>query len=150
MSQTFWKESSFQFYPIHLVLVNFSEEYRRQCMVKGMTAVAFLPVTFYSIKENNRVELKIARSKSLEILHTNISVVSKEIKGSGLEGFRCKDLEGNLRRCQPFIASYCCDEPESKDILPIRNGNRGKRNCHRCTEETMNFNSFTKCKRRGV
>lgn len=147
-SQTSLKESSFQFYPIHLALLNYSEEYRRQCIVKGMTTVAFLPVKFYSIKENNKVEMNISRSKSLEILHRNISIVLKEIKISGLEGFKCKDMEGNLRRCHPCIASYCCDLPESKDILPIKNGNSGRRNCHRCTAETMNFNKFTTCDRR--
>lgn len=150
-SQTSLKESSFQFYPMHMTLLNFSEQDRRQNIVSGRTTIAFLPVKINRIENGKKVEVNPSRVEYLKLLHRSIDAVLEELKKAALEGFRCVDADGTIRRCHPCIASYVCDIPESKDIAPVRNGNSGTRNCHRCTAETNRFNTYTACpQRRGV
>ena len=142
-SRTSLKESSFQFYPLHVNMLNFSEQYRRHCIVEGMTVVAFLPIKFYSCGASDQFEINLPRPKYLHMLHKSISIVLDELKTFGLEGFACRDKDGINRVCHPVISSYCSDLPECKDILPVKNGNSSKRNCHRCMVDTQKFNEFT-------
>lgn len=147
-SRTSLKESSFQFYPMHATLLNFSEQHRRQCIVEGKTVIAFLPVKFYSTEKTNQIEINLPRDKYLTMLHKCMATAVKELRLSGLEGFPCKDREGILRRCHPVIASYCSDLPECKDILPVKNGNTSTRNCHRCLALSEKFNEQTNAPKR--
>ena len=147
-SRTSLKESSFQFYPIHINLLNFAEQHRRKCIVEGKTVLAFLPVKFFAHGRSEHFEINLGRRTYLSMLHKCMALALNEVKSSGLEGFPCEDNDGVLRRCHPVIASYCSDLPECKDILPVKNGNSSKRNCHRCLAETKSFNDFTSISRR--
>lgn len=142
-SRTSLKESSFQFYPMHVNLLNFSEQYRRYCIVEGMTVVAFLPVKFYAYGKSDQFEINLARPKYLGMLQKCIALILGELKTFGLEGFPCMDKDGVHRVCHPVIANYCCDMPECKDILPVKNGNTSNRNCPRCIVSSKKFNEFT-------
>ena len=150
-SSTTLKQSSFQFYPMHATMLNFSEQYRRHCIVHGMSVVAFLPVKFFSNENGNLIEKNLSRAHYLSMLRRCMELVLRELKEVGFPGFQCRDLEGTPRICHPVIASYCCDLPECHDILPIKNGNSSKRNCHRCNAFTQEFNTYTNHeKRTGV
>ena len=142
-SRTSLKKSSFQFYPLHVTVLHFPEQYRRHCIGEGMTVVAFIPIKFYSYGGSNQFEINLSRPKYLHMLHKSISIVLDELKTFGLEGFACRDKDGMNRVCHPVMSSYCSDLPECKDILPVKNGNCSKRNCHRCMVDTQKFNEFT-------
>lgn len=145
-SQNSLKSSSFQFYPLHITLLNFSDEYRKKCIVAGKTFVAFLPVSFFRNQEGNNYNMErrtFGRKQRLRMLHLAIDYILDELKTVAFCGFRCLDKLQIHRRCHPCIASYCCDLPESKDLISVRNGNQGTRNCHRCKAKTADFNKFT-------
>ena len=147
-SRTTLKESGFQFHPVHINLLNFSEEHRRNCIVNGLTFVGFLPVNFYQQDGNNWVHTGISREIKLKVIHEALSLVLNAIKEVGLEGFSCLDKENKKRRCHPCIALYTCDLPEGKDMTSVRNGNSSQRNCHRCLAKTSDFNLNTSAKYR--
>ena len=147
-SKTTLKSSGFQFYPVHINLLNYSEEHRRRCIVNGLTFTAFLPVKFYTKDGNNWVQTGVSRELKLAILHKALSYILQEIKDVAYKGFSCNDIEYKKRRCHPCVALYTCDLPEGKDMTSIKNGNSSKRNCHRCLAETSDFNSFTSASRR--
>lgn len=143
-SRTTLKESAFQFYPFHVTLLNFSDNYRRQCILNGLSLVAFLPVSFYRNINGERVKSGINRLERLNMLHLSIRYILSELKEVAYRGFSCEDKEGSTRVCHPCIGSYCCDLPESKDLSSVKNGNSSMRNCHRCMARTNTFNLYTK------
>ena len=142
-SKTSLKESGFQFYPLHVTLLNFSEEYKRDCIVSGATFLAFLPVLFYRDVDGHIMEENVDRPQKLRLLHLAMDIVLTDICNLGYCGFSCKDSEGRRRRCHPCVVSYCCDLPESKDMSSVKNGNSSERNCHRCLAQTNHFNVLT-------
>lgn len=142
-SKTSLKESAFLFYPLHITLLNFSEEHRRKCIVNGSTFLAFLPVSFYKVREGVKYPAKIDRPQKLRLLHMAVDVVLQDLRKYGFTGFTCTDTEGVKRRCHPCLVSYCSDLPEAKDMTSIRNGNSSERNCHRCLAVTKDFNGYT-------
>lgn len=148
-SSTSLKQSSFQFYPMHVTLLNFSEQYRRKCIVHGMSVVAFLPVKFFSNDNGSLIEKNLSRHHYLVMLRKCMEIVLSELNEFGFPGFECRDLEGTRRRCHPAIASYCCDLPECHDIVPVKNGNSSTRNCHRCNALTDQFNLNTASEKRN-
>ena len=149
-SRTTLKESAFQFYPFHVTLLNFSDEYKRQCILSGLSLVAFLPVSFYRLIKGERSKLGITRLEKLKMLHLSISYILSELKEVAHRGFLCQDGNETQRVCHPCVGSYCCDLPEAKDLTSVKNGNSSLRNCHRCMARTDTFNLYTKCApRRG-
>ena len=150
-SQNSLKSSSFQFYPIHITLLNFSEEHRRESIVQGKTFLAFLPVEFFAYIDEDNCEIqegKFGRSERIRLVHLAITLVLNDLRKAAYSGFKCRDQEGSARRCHPCIVSYCCDMPESKDLSSIRHGNQGIRNCHRYMAETEKFNTYTTARTR--
>ena len=138
------KESAFQFYRIHAMFLNFSEAYRRSCILSGLTTVALLPTTFYVIEDQNHIEKGVSRMQKLCMLHLCLSGIFEEIGIFGLQGFLFLDKEQNKRVFHPVISSYCCDLPEATDLASVKNGNNSNRNCHRCMAPTKSFNLYTK------
>ena len=78
-SRTTLKESACQFYSFHVTLLIFCEEYRRQCILNGLSLVAFLPVSFFRYLNGERIETGLTRSKRLEMLHLSITHVLSEL-----------------------------------------------------------------------
>ena len=142
-STTSLKQSSFQFYTMHATLLSFSEEYRRHCIVHGMTVIAFLPVKFFRKENGILIQQNLKRFDYLFMLHKCMGTVLHDSRESSYLGFPCIDAEGMMRRCHPVISNYCCNLPESHDIIPINNGNSSKLNCHRCNTLTENFSTFS-------
>ena len=126
--------------------MNFSKEYRPQCIVRSKSFVAFLPFNYFTDGEGPRNERigGFNRIQKLSILHLSISTALTELKEISYSGLSCRDLEGNHKVYHPCIASYCSDMPEAKDPTSVRSGNRSLRNCHRCLEESKRFNSYTR------
>ena len=147
-SKTSLKESAFQFYPLHLALLNFSNEYRRECVVNGRTFVAFLPLTFENDESMSETGKALTRDVRMMLTQEAINCVMAELASVSLEGFLCVDSDGMKRRRHSFLSSYCCDLPEAKDMTSVKNGNSSLRNCHRCMAETKEFNQYTKAKLR--
>ena len=143
-SQTTLKESAFQFYPFHITLLNFTEPYRRNCIINGLSLVAFLPVTFFRRIDGERFQMGIGRLERLKMLHLSIECILSELKEKAYQGLNCVDSENVVRVCHPCISSYCCDLPEGKDLTSVKNGNSSLRNCHRCLAKTETFNTYTK------
>ena len=148
-SRTSLKESAFQFYPIHITLLNFHDDYRRKCIVNGSTFLAFLPVTFYKIENGIKIPTDVDRTQKLRLLHLAIDFALQYVRELGYTGFSCRDKTGLRRRCHPCLVSYCSDLPEAKDLSSVRNGNSSERNCHRCLAESKQFNVFTRIKHRS-
>ena len=142
-STTSLKEPGFQFHPLHIVFLNFSEAYRRNCIVSGQTTLAFLPVKYYILEHGDKIEKGVSRAQKLRMIHHCISIALKELKEHGLGGVSCQDNHGTKWKCHLCISSYCCDLPESKDLTSVKNGNSSMRNCHRCLAKTENFNRYT-------
>ena len=143
------KASALQFYPLHITLLNFSEDHRRKCISNGETNIAFLPVSFYRIAEGVRVKQSINRSQRLRMLHLSISFVLKELRTTAYKGFSCLDRQRTSRVCHPCLVSYCCDLPEGKDLTSVRNGNSSNRNCHRCQVLTNDFSKYSQSQPRN-
>ena len=143
-SRTTLKESAFEFYPFHVTLLNFCDEYKRQCIANGMSLVAFLPVSFYRRIDDERIKSGITRLERLKMLHLSITFILSELKEVAYSGFVCKNRDGVNRVCHPCLGSYCCDLPEAKDLTSVKNGNSSLRNCHRCLARTDTFNLYTK------
>ena len=139
-SKTSLKESAFQYFPLHVPLLNFSHEYRRECIINGSTFLAFLPISLYKITDGVTSSAKVDRSQRLRLIHLAMDVVLKELHEVDYSGFGCEESERIRRRCHPYLVSYCPDLPECKDMSSIRNENRGERNCHRCLAQTGHFN----------
>ena len=145
-SQNSLKASSFQFYPLHITLLTFSEGCRKNCIMKGKTLLGFLPVDFFSSTagENQEGDSKrFGRKQRIKTLHLSINIILEELKDLSYCGFLSRDRNGYSRRCHPCISSYCCDLPESKGLVSVRNGNQGRRNCHRCMAKTSTFKTYT-------
>lgn len=142
-SRTTLKESAFQFYPFHITLLNFCDEYRRQCIINGLSLVAFLPVTYYRRFNGERIKSGLDRLERLKMLHLSINCILSDLKEVAYRGFTCMDKENIPRVCHPCIGSYCCDLPEGKDLTSVKNGNHSLRNCHRCMARTETFNLYT-------
>lgn len=143
-SRTTLKEAAFQFYPFHVTLLNFNDDYRRQCILNGLSLVAFLPVTFYRTIDGERIKSGLSRLERLKMLHLSIDHVLSELKDVAYKGFTCVDKNSTLLVCHPCLGSYCCDLPEGKDLTSVKNGNSSLRNCHRCIAKTDNFNLYTR------
>ena len=142
-SRTTLKESAFQFYPFHATFLNFSDSYRRHCIIKGLTLIAFLPVNFYRRIDGERIKMGLNRLERLKMLHLSLERILLELKEQAYVGFSCFDRKKNARICHPCIGGYCCDLPEGKDLTSVKNGNSSSRNCHRCLARTDTFNTYT-------
>ena len=142
-SRTTLKESAFQFYPFHATLLNFSDSYRRQCIIKGLTLIAFLPVNFYRRIDGERIKMGLNRLERLKMLYLSLERILLESKEQTYVGFSCFDRNDNARICHPCIGGYCCDLPEGKELTSVKNGNSSFRNCHRCLARTDTFNTYT-------
>lgn len=149
-SKTSLSDNAFTFYPIHATLLNFSEEYRRHLISSGQTFLAFLPVKFYKQVGNQWVETKLSRDERMLVLHYAIDLSLEELKRKAFSGFLCVDKERNRKYCHVCLAAYCCDLPEAKDLLMVRNGNLSTRNCHRCLAYTKDFPTYTEEPHRRV
>ena len=82
-SQNSLKASSFQFYPLNITLLNFSDEHRKKCIVEGKTFRAFLPVHFFTNPDDHlsaNDERKFGRIQRLRLLHISIDLVLANLK----------------------------------------------------------------------
>ena len=148
-SRSSLKDSAFQFYPLHVTLLNFSESYRRNCIQNGSTNIAFLPVQYYKCINGEKVVQAVDRLSRLKMLHLSISFILSDLRSTAYEGFSCSDKDERIRICHPCLGSYSCDLPEGKDLTSVRNGNNSNRNCHRSLALTTDFNKYSNAPKRN-
>lgn len=138
-SQTSLSSGSVQFYPLHVTLLNFTEEYRRRHIMNGDTIVAYLPVR-YDIKnvqddgEEQRVKenSKVSRLFMLRMLHRCIETALEPLREYALKGIIMKTSDGIHLRSHLLLASYVADGPEAEDLLSVKRGSMTKSPCCRC------------------
>ena len=147
-SSTTLKARGFTFYPLHLILLNYSTELRRKLITSGMTVVGYLPVKFYH-GENEMSATKVnnqnLRQVRLEAIHGVIEKILEPLAAIAKMGFDCVDSSNIRRNCHFALGSYCCDIPEAKDMTGVLNGQKAKATCFRCLipTESMSYSQST-------
>ena len=60
------KASAFQFYPLHVTFLNFTDGLKRKCTTDGLTLIGFLPMTFFRVQNGQRIQIGIDRMERLK------------------------------------------------------------------------------------
>lgn len=140
-SQIALKAGTLSFYPLHMTLINFTEEARRCHIVERRTVVAYLPVTFQHADSDDGNALstttrtkkrRIGRVDFLEGLHESISFVMTPVIEAALSGLCCATSDVYRFRLHLMMTSYISDNPEAEDMLSVKRGCATDSPCHRC------------------
>ena len=115
------------FYPLHVTLLNFSNELRRRLIQAGDTKFAFLPVHLSKAGEKASSDRRL----SMKLLHHALERALKPLMRAAWTGFGFEDGENVSRRCFPCLGNYITDIPEGKDITSTLYGNVTKFPCSR-------------------
>ena len=144
---------SFVFYPLHLTLINFSEERRRSLIGNGSTVVAYLPVTTnssanFSLQQREGMMKKKVLDKvnRLLALHETVEFCLEEVSKLAEVGVVCETRDKCRVRMHFLLASYVSDIPEAEDLLGLKRGNQTPSPCYQCLvrKESMAESSFAK------
>lgn len=138
-SQTTLGAHALFFYPLHVTLLNFTEEWRRANISSGRTIVAYLPVHNEPLNETkntptNAIQIpsKITRLLSLRALHSSINNALQPLAEASFCGLSVQTSDGFRLRLHFMMASYVADLPETEDLLSLKRGSATQSPCHRC------------------
>lgn len=135
------KENPTVAYLVQNMLMNWGKEYRRFLIGQGHTLVGILPVfaserienryindatDVYYLDERERIILvndkphqtaeRYCRDSKLEILYDALQRILEPLSKVIKCGFEVHSND-KLRKCHPFVVSYCCNLPESKNMI---------------------------------
>lgn len=151
-SATTLKARGFSFYPIHLVLLNFSTDLRSQLITSAATVVGYLPVGFddsdSSLNESQGKADARYRKQRRQVIHNTIEEIFSPLAAIAKIGFDCTDSDNVSRLCHVALGSYCCDIPEAKDMTGVRYGGKTKASCFRCLIPTESMSSSVEAEMR--
>lgn len=130
---------TFQFYPLHATLMNFTETARQRHIMTGDIVVAYLPVSFKVdgeksvpadlIEGTSQTKMRIRR---LQTLHENMVISLRPLFEAALRGIVCGMMCLSLFYPQLLLASYTADNLECKDLLKLNRGSLTASPCHLC------------------
>lgn len=123
------------FYPVHIFLMNFSDEYRQKMIDKGHTIVAFLPTSVPT-----RGGMKLDRTVKQTVLHKCLRLVFYPLAKRTLTGITSSDE--NLV-CHDVLVEYVTDFPEGKDLSCTFNSIKTALPCTGCTVPRGSLIEFT-------
>ena len=144
------KARGFQFYPVHLVLLNLSEGKRRRMITSGASIVGYLPVSFEVGEQCKGIIVKTLRKHILLSIHQAIKSIFEPLSISAKERIACVDQEGNARTCHLAIGAYCSDMPEAEDMTGVQHGSFSASTCVRCLARTEDMNMVTNARKRDL
>lgn len=128
-TQSSLRANAWTMYPVHLTLLNFSEEDRRSFVISGQSIIGFLPVEYHSCDSERRSN--ITRETRMEMLQQALAKIFQELINVAAAGFHCQTEHSVDLQCHFVLASYVCDLPEAYDVLGVKGG-RSSFPCHRC------------------
>ena len=141
------KNSGLKFYPVHLVLLNFSAEVRRQLISSGASIVGYLPTSFEENEQSQESSKPKIRRNVILSTHHAVADMLGPLAHVAEQGFHYIDRKGVERTCHFAIASYCADIPERKDMTGILSGQLTAKTCFRCmipSTEMHNCSAYDK------
>lgn len=136
-SQIFLRSGSLAFYPLHITLLNVSEEFCESHIVKSKTVFAYLPVTFEASHTGNSSGnfLQYKHNSNINFLktiHESITFSLENIRQTALVGIDCKTTDGHEIGFYFIILSYnyVADILEREDMLSFKRRSRSSLPCH--------------------
>lgn len=140
---------SFILCPLHVTLLNFSEEQRRVYMKSDMIVCAYLRIhfdwTFSNTKNKDhefRKKKKISsrtREHVLRALHQDIRSSQNNLKRAALKDLKCRTIDNNHVLLHLMLFSYIADIPDSQNFLSVRRGTRSLSPFHTCFKRKGDF-----------
>ena len=130
---------SLTFYPLHVTLLNFKNEFRRSLIQRGETKVAFLPVYMYDAG-GNAIR---GRETKMKLLHKAIEMTLEPLFLTCWTGFSFFDMDGVPRQCHPCLGNIITDIPEGKDLASVLHGNKTELPCTRCLTRRDDLSLFS-------
>lgn len=155
-SQTSLKAGALSFYPLHVTLVNFLEDWRRQHICEGRTVTAYLPVGFLTQEKldistgSGKRKKRVTRLELLRALHECVEFVLKPLSSKALTGASFTTSDLLHYRVHFMLSSYIADLPEAEDMCSVKRGSRTFSPCHRCLVSRDQLAMSTKAPRRRV
>lgn len=136
---------SFVFYPIHIVLLNFSEDIRKRLIVSGKTIVGYLPTKFLTPESSstNSRSPGLPRRCRIRLLHQAIREILKPVNESFYHGFEVETKDKIRLTMHATPANYVSDIPEAKDLTGVRHNITGTRNCFKCLVLSSNMSKVS-------
>ena len=147
-SQTSLKTSALKFYPLHLTLFNFKEEWRRRVISSGESIIGYLPVEFSELTPNGR--RKGNREDILLALHDSIEFIFEPLMKVAMEGISFQTADFKNVRAHLMLSSYVADIPEAEDMLSIKRNTNTSSPCHRCLVGKESMSCVTDVAERSV
>ncbi len=136
-SQTTLNSKGLTFHPLHLTLLNFSNNFRKTMISNGLSIVAYLPTSYEELVERSG-EYKWVRCNSLDRKRKNnfltecINLSLAKLRECAFPGFTTSTVDGYQLHVHFVPAHYSADIPEAKDLLGIKHGQLTKYPCFRC------------------
>lgn len=143
------KARGFQFYPVHLVLLNLSENLRRSMITSGASIVGYLPVSFQLSEPRGKPNTKFRKQVILSV-HEALQTIFHPLIISSEKGITGVDSQGISRTCHLAIGAYCADIPEAKDMTGVLHGSSTASPCFRCLAPTSEMNAVTNAEMRNL
>ena len=155
-SQVNLKPTSFTFYPLHITLLNFTEEERREQITSRRSVVAYLPVEFLPVVEEDesyevtrygitswKKSHSIRRHDKLSCLHECVEKCVEPLSNEALRGIAACTRDRSMLHCHFLLSSYIGDLPECEDMLSVKRNGNTISPCHRCiiTKSQLPFNT---------
>lgn len=144
------KARGFQFYPVHLVLLNQSEDLRRKMITSGCSIVGYLPVSFQVGDHAETDSHKTVRKQVILSLHEGMRKLLEPLNLCAEKGIECNDADGTPRTCHVALGAYCSDIPEAKDMTGVLHGSSTASTCFRCLAPTTNMKYITNARKRTL
>lgn len=156
-SQTSLKAGSLVFYPLHVTLLNFTEEWRRAHITSGRTITSYLPVTFSAEGDSHTVQLRVGckwksfpRIQVLRALHESVERSLDPLAYVARKGIAAKSTDRRAYVFHILLCSYLSDIPEAEDMLGVKRGVLTKAPCHNCLVRREDMADSTFARRRTL
>ncbi len=129
-SKTSLSASAKTFHPLHVILMNFTEGYRRQVVTRGESIFAYLPTELTASEDAHDSQKRGQEMHAL--FHEAIRVALKRLSEKMLRGLVVRDGQGIPRTMHIVLAGYITNIPEGKLIAGTKQGNKTPHPCASC------------------
>ena len=104
------------FHPLHVTLLNFTQDVRQKLITSGLTIVAFLPTAFLeSVSMSGSRKwipaVNLDRFEKLAIMNRTIMKIVRSLESSFYTGFPCRTLDNHNLQTHFTPANYSSDIP---------------------------------------